>query len=96
MRRCPRLAAAAARHHRPRGIATTALRPADQPGGTTELGVGELEGAKFRIEPLRRVGEDSNTMRARLICKFLFAVPVHMQSPRIVEVPLRNQFARHN
>ncbi|KAI9900360.1 hypothetical protein N3K66_004622 [Trichothecium roseum] len=67
MRRCPRLAAAAARHHQPRGIATTAPRLADQPRGTTELGVGELEGAKFRIEPLRRVGEDSNTMRARLI-----------------------------
>jgi hypothetical protein len=35
-----------------------------------ELGVGELQGAKFRIEPLRRVGEDENTKRARLICKF--------------------------
>ncbi|GME52918.1 hypothetical protein GTA08_BOTSDO08767 [Neofusicoccum parvum] len=32
-----------------------------------ELGVGELEGGKFKIEPLRRVGEDANTMRARLI-----------------------------
>ncbi|TLS28118.1 hypothetical protein PpBr36_01666 [Pyricularia pennisetigena] len=31
-----------------------------------ELGVGELQGAKFRIEPLRRVGEDARTMRARL------------------------------
>ncbi|PSR74479.1 Flavinator of succinate dehydrogenase-domain-containing protein [Coniella lustricola] len=31
-----------------------------------ELGVGELEGAKFRIEPLRRTGEDATTMRARL------------------------------
>ncbi|KAF2022422.1 hypothetical protein BU24DRAFT_471629 [Aaosphaeria arxii CBS 175.79] len=27
-----------------------------------ELGVGELEGAKFRVEPLRRTGEDANTM----------------------------------
>lgn len=33
-----------------------------------EMGVGELEGAKFRIEPLRRVGEDPETMRARLTC----------------------------
>ncbi|KAK5987069.1 Succinate dehydrogenase assembly factor 2 [Cladobotryum mycophilum] len=33
----------------------------------SELGVGELEGAKFRIEPLRRVGEDDNTKRARLL-----------------------------
>ena len=33
-----------------------------------ELGVGELAGAKFRIEPLRRTGEDLQTMRARLLC----------------------------
>jgi hypothetical protein len=33
-----------------------------------ELGVGELQGAKFRIEPLRRVGEDIETKRARLVC----------------------------
>ncbi|KAK3325484.1 Flavinator of succinate dehydrogenase-domain-containing protein [Apodospora peruviana] len=32
-----------------------------------ELEVGELEGAKFKVEPLRRVGEDSATMRARLL-----------------------------
>ncbi|KAK1979166.1 Flavinator of succinate dehydrogenase-domain-containing protein [Colletotrichum cereale] len=32
-----------------------------------ELGVGELEGIKFRVEPLRRVGEDDRTMRARLL-----------------------------
>lgn len=43
------------------------------PGFTTsnsspEMGVGEMEGAEFKIEPLRRVGEDSNTMRARLLC----------------------------
>ncbi|KAJ4417239.1 Succinate dehydrogenase assembly factor 2 mitochondrial [Gnomoniopsis sp. IMI 355080] len=31
-----------------------------------ELGVGELEGAKFKVEPLRRHGEDAETMRARL------------------------------
>jgi hypothetical protein len=33
-----------------------------------EIGVGELQGAKFKIEPLRRTGEDLNTMRARLLC----------------------------
>ncbi|KAF2275356.1 DUF339-domain-containing protein [Westerdykella ornata] len=33
----------------------------------TELGVGELEGAKFKIEPMRRTGEDEATMRARLL-----------------------------
>ncbi|PNY24415.1 Succinate dehydrogenase assembly factor 2, mitochondrial [Tolypocladium capitatum] len=32
-----------------------------------ELGVGELQGARFRIEPLRRTGEDDNTKRARLL-----------------------------
>ncbi|KAI9726858.1 MAG: succinate dehydrogenase assembly factor 2 [Cirrosporium novae-zelandiae] len=36
-------------------------------GGGHELKVGELEGASFRIEPLRRTGEDENTLRARLI-----------------------------
>lgn len=36
-----------------------------------EMGVGELEGAKFRVEPLRRTGEDANTMRARLVCMCL-------------------------
>lgn len=33
-----------------------------------ELGVGELEGASFRVEPLRRTGEDEATMKARLLC----------------------------
>ena len=37
-----------------------------------DLGVGEMEGAKFKVEPLRRTGEDSTTMRARLLCPFLF------------------------
>lgn len=37
-----------------------------------ELEVGEIEGAKFKVEPLRRTGEDGNTMRARLLCPFLF------------------------
>lgn len=33
-----------------------------------DLEVGELQGAKFKIEPLRRTGEDATTMRARLLC----------------------------
>jgi hypothetical protein len=33
-----------------------------------DLGVGEMEGASFKVEPLRRTGEDSTTMRARLLC----------------------------
>ena len=37
-------------------------------GTNAELGVGEMEGAKFKVEPLRRTGEDGNTIRARLLC----------------------------
>lgn len=33
-----------------------------------EIGVGEMEGIKFKVEPLKRTGEDANTMRARLLC----------------------------
>jgi hypothetical protein len=36
-----------------------------------DLGVGEMEGASFKVEPLRRTGEDSITMRARLLCPSL-------------------------
>ncbi|CZR53157.1 probable EMI5 Protein required for transcriptional induction of the early meiotic-specific transcription factor IME1, also required for sporulation [Phialocephala subalpina] len=36
-------------------------------GPNSEMGVGEMEGAKFKVEPLRRTGEDPNTMRARLL-----------------------------
>ncbi|PSN67747.1 TPR repeat protein-like protein [Corynespora cassiicola Philippines] len=39
----------------------------DVSGSNKELGVGELEGAKFKVEPLRRTGEDVQTMRARLL-----------------------------
>lgn len=44
---------------------------ASAPGsGSGEMEVGELEGGSFRIEPLRREGEDAGTMRARLLCGF--------------------------
>ena len=33
-----------------------------------ELGVGEMEGITFKVEPLKRSGEDAATMRARLLC----------------------------
>ncbi len=33
-----------------------------------DMGVGEMEGGQFKIEPLRRSGEDANTIRARLLC----------------------------
>ncbi|OWP06144.1 hypothetical protein B2J93_8527 [Marssonina coronariae] len=38
-----------------------------QSGPNADMGVGELEGAKFKVEPLRRTGEDPNTTRARLL-----------------------------
>lgn len=43
-------------------------RGAPDRGTNAELGIGELEGAKFKVEPLRRVGEDPATIRARLLC----------------------------
>jgi succinate dehydrogenase assembly factor 2 len=36
-----------------------------------DLEVGELQGASFKVEPLRRKGEDERTMRGRLLCMFL-------------------------
>lgn len=62
--------------HAPRCMATPSdaygsakmprMAPEEEPKG--ELAVGELQGAKFRIEPLRRVGETPDTKRARLLC----------------------------
>lgn len=37
-------------------------------GRKPELGVGEMDGITFRVEPLKRDGEDIMTMRARLLC----------------------------
>lgn len=45
-------------------------------GANGELGVGEMEGAKFKVEPLRRTGEDANTMRARLLCSYIRHQPL--------------------
>lgn len=58
-----------------RSMATTPTLRSD--GDSAELGVGELQGAKFRIEPLRRVGEDDETKRARLVCTSSFSNPNH-------------------
>ncbi|KAM4057685.1 flavinator of succinate dehydrogenase [Hirsutella rhossiliensis] len=41
--------------------------PSSPSASGPELEVGELQGAKFRIEPLRRTGEDAKTKRARLL-----------------------------
>ena len=48
-------------------------------GANAELDVGEMEGAEFKVEPLRRTGEDANTMRARLLCPFL-----HLELPLLL------------
>lgn len=48
-----------------------APKDADTGATNSEMGVGEMEGGKFKIEPLRRTGEDGNTLRARLLCPFL-------------------------
>lgn len=47
---------------------------------SADIGVGELEGAKFKVEPLRRTGEDENTMRARLVCKCSIEIFVNTPS----------------
>lgn len=43
-------------------------RGSPEDGPDEDLGVGEMEGATFKVEPLRREGEDPATMRARLLC----------------------------
>jgi hypothetical protein len=48
-------------------------------GPNSELDVGEMEGIKFKVEPLRRTGEDANTMRARLLCLLLLLCPFEVQ-----------------
>jgi hypothetical protein len=54
------------------------------PGGQKpELGVGEMEGITFRVEPLRRVGEDPSTMRARLLCKLTLLARCAVELRRI-------------
>lgn len=48
---------------------TQALSP--ESGANKELDVGEIEGSQFKTEPYKREGEDSGTIRARLLCPFL-------------------------
>lgn len=42
-------------------------------GPNAGLEVGEIEGGTFKVEPLRREGEELRTLRARLTCWFSFA-----------------------
>lgn len=87
-RRCVARACAASTSTAPTRAVTASLRlyssssaPVDAPS-TGELGVGELQGAKFRIEPLRRTGEDAETKRARLVCTFLLLPPSLLEIDR--------------
>lgn len=52
---------------------TGGTQKAPQEGVNADLKVGEIEGGSFRVEPLRRTGEDVNTMRARLLCPFILS-----------------------
>lgn len=45
-----------------------------------ELGVGEMEGITFKVEPLKRAGEDTATMRARLLCMLLLGFVGHCRN----------------
>jgi len=50
---------------------TGGSQEAPKSGVNADLKVGEIEGGSFRVEPLRRTGEDANTIRARLLCPLL-------------------------
>jgi succinate dehydrogenase flavin-adding protein (antitoxin of CptAB toxin-antitoxin module) len=74
---------------RPQSTAAGSTRPAGEGittkdqgdgAGASDLKVGEIDGVEFRVEPLRRVGEDARTMRARLLCPHL-PRSLHPQSP---------------
>ena len=54
-------------------------KPGPDSGVNAELDVGEIEGGTFRVEPIRRTGEDAATMRARLTCMSLRKLP---QNPK--------------
>jgi hypothetical protein len=48
---------------------TGGIQKGESESGTNkDLKVGEIEGGKFKIEPLRRTGEVVDTTRARLLC----------------------------
>jgi succinate dehydrogenase flavin-adding protein (antitoxin of CptAB toxin-antitoxin module) len=51
----------------PRSASSSSPSAASASNPGKPLEVGELEGASFKIEPLRRTGEDISTMRARLL-----------------------------
>lgn len=44
-----------------------------------ELQVGEMEGVTFKVEPLKRKGEDNSTKRARLLCECCIGYIFHLK-----------------
>ena len=64
-----------------RGYSTARTSPSNA-GENADLKVGEIEGGQFRVEPLRRTGEDANTMRARLLCECYLCI--HAQCLRLI------------
>jgi hypothetical protein len=56
-----------AEEHR-EGQKSTSMNPDN--ASEADLGVGEMEGVKIKVVPLRRTGEDATTMRARLLCPY--------------------------
>src|ERR1700753_1963694 len=73
------------RHHEKAGPGNTEtmMGSTESAGGIQsaggELNVGEIEGGTFRVEPLRRMGEDAVTKRARLLCKLHFRSAIFSQ-----------------
>lgn len=64
---------------------TGGTQRAPQEGVNADLKVGEIEGGSFRVEPLRRTGEDINTMRARLLCPFILSCNFG-DSPHVIQM----------
>lgn len=50
-------------------------------GVNKDLDVGEIEGSEFKTEPKKRDGEDSGTIRARLLCPFIHMPHTHPPRP---------------
>ncbi|EMC92349.1 hypothetical protein BAUCODRAFT_77850 [Baudoinia panamericana UAMH 10762] len=66
-------------------------KPAPDSGPNSELDVGEIEGGTFRVEPLRRTGEDANTMRAQsdlLLSTFADTHLAHMTPKQLQQYDL--------
>lgn len=59
-----------------------------------DLDVGEIEGGSFKVEPIRRTGEEDSTMRSRLLCPFLTPPFPLAQSSTVTMLTLLSQQTR--